>query len=138
MRVLCDGAVATFGTQLGNNLSASEMNGLLNGSATQSQLDMFASRAGELSNLRCTVLSVCNIADGLHARLCLSVGFSVHAHSWLNMRPSLLICQYMLYQGLWGTYPHGCVAQRTHQEYPQYQNLKHSCKISMRLQQQRA
>ena len=41
------GAVATFGTQLGNSLSASEMNGLLNGSATQSQLDMFASRAGE-------------------------------------------------------------------------------------------
>ena len=45
--VLKCGAVATFGTQLGNSLSASEMNGLLNGSATQSQLDMFASRAGE-------------------------------------------------------------------------------------------
>ena len=45
--MLCGGAVATFGTQLGNNLSASEMSGLLNGSATQSQLDMFANRAGK-------------------------------------------------------------------------------------------
>ena len=41
-------AVATFGTQLSNNLSASEVNALVNGSATQSQLDLFASRAGEL------------------------------------------------------------------------------------------
>ena len=40
-------AVATFGTQLSNNLSASEVNALVNGSATQSQLDLFASRAGE-------------------------------------------------------------------------------------------
>ena len=42
-------AVATFGTQLSNNLSASEVNALVNGSATQSQLDLFASRAGEFS-----------------------------------------------------------------------------------------
>ena len=55
--VLCGGAVATFGTQLGNNLSASEMNGLLNGSATQSQLDMFASRAGEMTVSPSAVLS---------------------------------------------------------------------------------
>ena len=55
--MLCGGAVATFGTQLGNNLSAQEMNGLLNGSATQSQLDMFASRAGEPSPSCSTILT---------------------------------------------------------------------------------
>ena len=55
--MLCGSAVATFGTQLGNNLSASEMNGLLNGSATQSQLDMFASRAGEPMDPPLTALS---------------------------------------------------------------------------------
>ncbi len=32
------------------------MNGLLNGSATQSQLDMFASRAGEPYGPTCTAL----------------------------------------------------------------------------------
>ena len=63
--ILRCGAVATFGTQLGNSLSASEMNGLLNSSATQSQLDMFASRAGE----SCDVSFVADGSSDLHACL---------------------------------------------------------------------
>ena len=51
---------STFGTQLGNSLSACEVNGLLNGTATQGQLDMFASRAGEAP------LSHINTAAGCH------------------------------------------------------------------------
>ena len=87
---LCVGAVATFGTQLGSNLSTSEMSGLLNGSATQSQLDMFASRAGELSHSRWTVLSVWDVAVGFQLRL-LHVG-RIHCMSVFSagFAPSLL------------------------------------------------